>query len=130
MKSLLLLLVVLLHLCHLSLNLRNFGIIHWHTYLTVLLPSSNKINLFPFLILKLLKNLCISYQLGKSHCLNFSFSNKCTSYFLELIHTDLWTSDTPSLSSICYYVFFLMDDFTYYTWIYFLKLKADTLSTF
>ena len=61
-----------------------------------LISSCNKEPLAP---------VCSSCQSAKSLQLPFSNSNKCTSSFLELIHSDLWgPSNVPSLSGSPYYV--------------------------
>jgi len=79
---------------------------------------------------KSLSDFCTACCLGKVHRLP-SFASQMT-YIkpLELIFCDLW-GPAPVVSS-CGYTYFLtcVDAYSRYTWIYPLKLKSHTLSTF
>ena len=57
-------------------------------------------------------------------------SNKSSSYFLKLIHVDIW--GTPNLTFLfgSHYSISPVDDFTHYTWIYFLKCKSEFFQVF
>ncbi|KAF2320630.1 hypothetical protein GH714_029268 [Hevea brasiliensis] len=69
-------------------------------------------------------------QFGKSHRLPFTKSSNHRSSMLELVHTDLMgPTKTPSYSGYRY-VMVLVDDFSRYTWVKFLKEKSEALSKF
>lgn len=73
---------------------------------------------------------CSACQEGKSHKLPFPKSKSQASKPLKIIHTDLWgPAHTISKHGFRYYIMFL-DDFSRYSWIYPLKQKSDTLSSF
>ncbi|KAM1900185.1 hypothetical protein ACFX14_029161 [Malus domestica] len=72
---------------------------------------------------------CQSCPLGKSHKLPFRLSNSKSSFPLQLVHSDVWTSPTVSINGFKYYVVFI-DDFSRYSWLYPLKFKSDVFSTF
>ena len=72
---------------------------------------------------------CEACQCNKSHKLPFCQSTLVSSYPLELIYTDLWTSPLYSRDGFKYYVIFV-DHFTKYIWFYPLKHKSDTKSVF
>ncbi|KAJ9541133.1 hypothetical protein OSB04_027639 [Centaurea solstitialis] len=72
---------------------------------------------------------CPLCQLANSKRLPFSESNSITFAPFDLIHCDLWTS--PVLSNYGYkYYMVLIDNFSQYVWIYPLKYKSETFSTF
>ncbi|KAJ3703988.1 hypothetical protein LUZ61_007693 [Rhynchospora tenuis] len=72
--------------------------------------------------------LCNDCCVAKSQRLPFISSDFVSTAPLELVHSDLWgPSPIISKDGFRYYVIFV-DDFTHYTWIYFLKTK-DELST-
>lgn len=73
--------------------------------------------------------ICVACQLGKSKHLTFSDSLRETTCPLELIHSDLWVSPSPSLSGYRYYVIFI-DDFSPFTWMYPLVNKSEVLASF
>ncbi|KAL0340336.1 UNVERIFIED_CONTAM: Retrovirus-related Pol polyprotein from transposon TNT 1-94 [Sesamum radiatum] len=74
---------------------------------------------------------CQGCQYGKSHHhLPFKMSSNRRTTSLELIHTDLMgPTRTPSCSHN-HYVMVLVDDYSRYTWTYFLKEKNEALSKF
>jgi hypothetical protein len=82
--------------------------------------TSNKINKISF---------CDFCQLGKSKQLPFSHSSRISTKPLELIHIDIWTSPTPSMSGCKYYIIFI-DDFSRFSWLYPLHYKSDAYDTF
>ena len=59
--------------------------------------------------------------MGKMTKLPFAHSNSCTTYPIELVHSDVW-DPTPitSINGHRYYVIFV-DDFTRFTWFFPLK---------
>ena len=64
------------------------------------------------------------------HQHHYSTSSTKTTKPFQLIHTDLWgPAPVTSTEGYRYYVHFI-DDFSRYVWMYPLKLKFDTLSTF
>ncbi|KAJ0046336.1 hypothetical protein Pint_05309 [Pistacia integerrima] len=73
---------------------------------------------------------CSTCKLGKSKSLSFpshgSHANRC----FDLIHSDVWGfSPVISHANYKYFVTFI-DDYTKYTWIYFLRAKSEVLSVF
>ena len=72
---------------------------------------------------------CNSCNINKSHRLPFSTSTLQSSSPSELIYSHVWSSHITSFDGYRYYIIFI-DHFTRYTWIYFLKNKSDSLSTF
>jgi len=49
---------------------------------------------------------------------------------LQLIHSDICGPlETPSLSHTVYFITFI-EDFTYKSWVYFLKYKSETFAKF
>ncbi|RVW80238.1 Retrovirus-related Pol polyprotein from transposon RE1 [Vitis vinifera] len=73
---------------------------------------------------------CKICPLAKSHSLPYSLSSSHASQPLALIHTDLWgPAPSPSTSGARYFLLFI-DDYSKYTWIYFLSTKDQALSTF
>jgi hypothetical protein len=68
---------------------------------------------------------CSSCILGKiSHLSLASVEHTSTTPF-QIIHSDVW-GPAPMLSSMGHHFFMLfIDDFTHFTWIYFLKYKSD-----
>lgn len=67
-------------------------------------------------------------QFGKADCLPFDKSYSKCKTLLELFHSDvLGPCDTPSYVGFRHVVLFA-DDFTRYTWVYFVKEKSDVFS--
>jgi hypothetical protein len=75
------------------------------------------------------KFVCVSCQLGKSRQLSFSDSSRESTAPLEILHYDVWSISTPSLSGCRYYVIFI-DDFTRLCWMFPISNKSDVYSTF
>jgi hypothetical protein len=71
---------------------------------------------------------CHTCQLGKHTRLPFHSSSHRAKHPFDLIHLDLWTSPIVSVSGSKYYLV-IFDDFTYYLWIFPLKLKSDIFTT-
>ncbi|RVX16768.1 Retrovirus-related Pol polyprotein from transposon RE1 [Vitis vinifera] len=73
---------------------------------------------------------CKICPLAKSHSLLYSLSSSHVSQPLALIHTDLWgLAPSPSTLGARFFLLFI-DDYSRYTWIYFLSAKDQALSTF
>jgi Integrase core domain len=74
-------------------------------------------------------SLCHNYCLAKAHRLPFSSSVISTTP-LELVHSDVW-GPAPLIShnGFRYYVLFI-DDYTRFTWIYFMKSKDESVHVF
>ncbi|MGG6712898.1 UNVERIFIED_CONTAM: DDE-type integrase/transposase/recombinase, partial [Salmonella enterica subsp. enterica serovar Weltevreden] len=71
---------------------------------------------------------CSAYCENKSHKLPFSGSTLSSSYPLEIIFSDVWTSSAMSSEGYKYYVIFV-DHYTRYVWFYPLTRKSDVQST-
>ena len=71
----------------------------------------------------------MSCQLGKSRQLSFFDSSRESTAPLEILHYDVWSISTPSLSGCRYYVIFI-DDFTRFCWMFPISNKSDVYSTF
>ncbi|PKU78410.1 Retrovirus-related Pol polyprotein from transposon TNT 1-94 [Dendrobium catenatum] len=74
--------------------------------------------------------LCKSCNVAKSHKLNFNKRSSATTSPFEIIHSDVWgPAPTPSLNGFRYYIIFT-DDFSRFSWIYFMNAKQETYSHF
>ena len=73
---------------------------------------------------------CSSYHLGKLAKLPFASVEHTTTAPFQIIHSDVW-GPAPILSHLgfSYFVLFV-DDFTRFTWIYFLKNKSQVFHMF
>ena len=73
---------------------------------------------------------CNSCKLGKSKTLPFPIHTSSATRAFDLIHSDVWgMSPVVSHANYKYFVTFI-DDYSRFTWIYFLLSKAEVLSTF
>ncbi|KAH0639737.1 hypothetical protein KY285_036323 [Solanum tuberosum] len=73
---------------------------------------------------------CQSCQFGESHRLPFQRSTNRRSTMFEFVRTDLM-GPTKTTSYSCFrYVMVLVDDFSRYTWVKFLKERGEALSKF
>ncbi|CAJ2665756.1 unnamed protein product [Trifolium pratense] len=72
---------------------------------------------------------CNSCQINKSHKLPFHESTLTSTYPLEIIFSDVWTSPVLSTDGLRYYCLFV-DHYTRYIWLYPMKLKSDVQSIF
>lgn len=72
---------------------------------------------------------CHSCPMGKSHKLPFNLSTFVSSFPLELIDLDVWTSPKYSMNGFKYYAIFI-DHYSRYSWLFPLKLKSDVFATF
>jgi hypothetical protein len=59
----------------------------------------------------------VSCLLGKSKQLPFFESLNESTTTLEIIHFDVWSTSTPSLSGCRYYIIFI-DDYTHFGWLF------------
>lgn len=73
--------------------------------------------------------MCDACQQAKSHHLPFSLSTRVSLNPLELVHSDVWGPATPSVNGYKYYCSFI-DDYSKFTWIYFLKHKSEVEQVF
>jgi hypothetical protein len=74
-------------------------------------------------------SICEFCQQGKHVRLPFVHSTSHSTYPFELLHCDLWTSPTLSLSGFKYYLV-ILDDFTHFVWTFPLRNKSDVHSLF
>jgi hypothetical protein len=72
---------------------------------------------------------CDTCQQGKAHQLPFSLASHVASQPLQLVHMDVWGRAHTSVNGFKYY-FSIVDDFSRFVWIYFLKHKTKVQSTF
>ncbi|KAJ9554092.1 hypothetical protein OSB04_018137 [Centaurea solstitialis] len=74
--------------------------------------------------------ICAGCQYGKSHRLPFQRSTNQAASMLQLVHSDLMGPiKTPSYSGF-QYAMILVDDFSRFTWVYFLREKSESFSKF
>jgi Integrase core domain len=68
---------------------------------------------------------------AKAHALPFSSSSSSFSSFpLQLVHSDVW-GPSPIVSSHGYkYYISFVDDYSHFTWIYFMKHKSEVCDIF
>jgi Integrase core domain len=102
----------------------------WHARLG---PTSTTIKVINTNILPCIReyfSFCNDCIQTKTHTLHFSSSNSSTSSPLELIHSDVW-GPFPIVSShgYKYYISFI-DDYSHFTWIYFMKHKSEVCHIF
>lgn len=74
--------------------------------------------------------ICQGCQFGKSHRLPFMKSSNRRSSMFELVHTDLMGPMKTTSYRGNRYVMVLVDDFSRFTWVKFLKEKNEALSKF
>jgi transposase InsO family protein len=73
---------------------------------------------------------CISCQLGKQPALPFNNSESHATVSFDLIHSDVWgPSPVASMSGSRYFVIFV-DDFSRYTWVFFMKSRSELLDIY
>ena len=70
-----------------------------------------------------------SCNINKSHKLPFAQSSITSSSHLDVIFSNVWTSNVSSSDGFHYYVIFV-DRYTKYIWLYPLRCKSDVHSTF
>ncbi|KAJ1698432.1 hypothetical protein LUZ63_006944 [Rhynchospora breviuscula] len=75
-------------------------------------------------------DMCHDCAVAKSHELPFFSSSSSSTSPLEIVYSDVWgPSPIVSSNGNRYYIIFV-DEFTRFTWIYFLKQKSDVLHIF
>jgi hypothetical protein len=73
---------------------------------------------------------CEGCQYGKAHCLPFDKSFSRCKLPLELIHGDLMGPCTIPSYPGSLYMLVLVDDYTRFTWVYFMKEKSEVFFRF
>ena len=73
-------------------------------------------------------SLCHACQLGRHTRLPFATSMSRASKNFDLIHCDLWTSPTISVSGFKYYLV-ILDDCSHFLWTFPLRVKSDAFPT-
>jgi hypothetical protein len=73
--------------------------------------------------------MCDACQQGKSQQLPYAMSTRTSKAPLELVIFDVWGYACDSNGRYKYYVSFI-DDFSKFTWIYFLKNKSEVFQKF
>lgn len=69
-------------------------------------------------------------SVDKSHQLSFVNSSTRARKTFDLVHSNLWgASHVPSVIGACYFLLFI-NDHTQFSWLYLLKTKDETFSTF
>ncbi|KAL0546824.1 hypothetical protein IC582_016742 [Cucumis melo] len=73
---------------------------------------------------------CLNCKLAKQPALSFSTSTSISNKPFDLIHSDIWgPAPTSTVHGYRYYVLFI-DDFSRFTWIYFLKHRSALSRTY
>ena len=67
---------------------------------------------------------------GKQKKVSFSKAIHRTKGTLDYIHSDLWVPSKVPSRGKCRYMMTIIDDFSRKLWVYFLKHKNETFSTF
>lgn len=76
------------------------------------------------------EGVCEDCQYGKSHRLPFGKSQSRFKHLLELVHGDLMGPTRIASFSVFNCMLILVDDYSKYTWVYFLKNKDEVFSRF
>ncbi|CAA7020014.1 unnamed protein product [Microthlaspi erraticum] len=103
-----------------------------HINMTKLKAMVNKdlVNGLPKLKIQDEGKLCEGCQYGKSHRLPFDNSTSRCNAPLERIHSDLMGPTRTSSYSGFRYMLLFVDDYSRYTWVYFVKEKSEVFSKF
>jgi hypothetical protein len=75
------------------------------------------------------ESVCDACQQAKSHQLPYPKSSSQSNFSLELVFSDVWGPAPISAGHYKYYVSFI-DDYSKFTWIYFLKFKSEVFQKF
>jgi histone deacetylase 1/2 len=75
------------------------------------------------------KHICDACQQGKIHQLPYPKSTSVSTGPLDLVFSDVWGPTPTSIGRFNYYVSFI-DDFSKFTWIYFLRHKSEVFQCF
>lgn len=62
--------------------------------------------------------------------MHFKLTETQTKEPLDLVHTDLWGPSSMPSSKGCKYYMSFIDDYSRFTWIYFLSAKSQALDVF
>ncbi|KAK0595628.1 hypothetical protein LWI29_008485 [Acer saccharum] len=76
------------------------------------------------------RGVCEGCQYGKAHRLPFDRSFSKSKAPLERIHSDVYGRIIIASYSSFHYMLVLVDDFTRFVWVYFVKNKSDVLEKF
>lgn len=68
--------------------------------------------------------------MGKAHILHSPDSHTTYTTPIELVFSDFWGPSPYTLNSGFKYYMSFVDAYSKFTWIYFLKIKAESLFTF
>ena len=74
-------------------------------------------------------NICDACQMGKSHQLLYPRSTSVSTSPLDLVISDVWGPAPSSIEHNSYYVSFI-DEYSKFTWIYFLRHKSEVFQCF
>jgi hypothetical protein len=100
----------------------------WHSHLghpsSIIVSQIISKNKLPCVRDSTLESVCDSCQRAKSHQLPYPVSTSVSTSPLQLVFTDVWGPASVSVGRHEYYVSFI-DDYSKFTWIYFLKRKSD-----
>ena len=73
---------------------------------------------------------CATCKMGKKETLPFPISTSHSTQCFDLVHSDVW-GIAPALSHAHYkYFVTFIDDFSWFTWVYFLHSKSDVFNVF
>jgi len=73
---------------------------------------------------------CTTCKLGKSETLSFPHNASQANHYFHIIHSDVW-GISPIVSHVDYkYFVIFIDDYSQFTWLYFLRSKAEVFSVF
>lgn len=73
---------------------------------------------------------CSYCDVSKIHRQSLKLSNTITIKSFELLHLDVWgPSSSPTISGFQFYLV-LIDDYSWYSWLYLLKNKSDVFTVF
>jgi histone deacetylase 1/2 len=105
----------------------------WHNHLghpslPIVQQILNKNN-FPFISNSNKQSICDACQQGKSHQLPYPKSSSVSNKPLDLVFSDVWGPAPTSVGQNNYYVSFI-DDFSKFTWLYFLQHKSEVFQRF
>jgi GAG-pre-integrase domain len=75
-------------------------------------------------------SLCQNCCMIKSHKLPFTFNTIFSCAPLEIVHSDLWGRSPVMFHNGFHYYIIFIDDFTRFSWIYFLKTKDKVTNVF
>ena len=94
-----------------------------------IISANNIVNGLPNLGKSIHEAVCEGCQYGKAHRLPFKKYSIRSTKTLQLIHADLLTSNAASYTGL-QYMLVIVDDYTRFSWVFFMKEKSDTFSVF